>query len=93
MPSDSANSADDLALLRSLIAQSEAARDSGTLADFTAALASLASRLWSDEEYRVVFQSLWSAVRAHATPIPLRQQMAAEATRLGHPDVDWSLYF
>jgi|HubBroStandDraft_6_1064221.scaffolds.fasta_scaffold2659135_1 hypothetical protein len=85
--------AEDLALLRSLITQATAAGELGTIANVTLRLAAFASRTWSDEEHRVVYQSLCAALRGIAAPIPLGQQMAAEATRLGHPDVDWSLYF
>jgi len=85
---------DELAALRALIAQAaafRAASDADTEALAAAAVEHLSGHRWRDEEHRVVYHSLRAALRH--TAIPIRQQMAAEATRMGHPDVDWSLYF
>jgi hypothetical protein len=51
----------------------------------------LASYKWGDEEHRVVFECLLAASRNRA--VPLQEEMAAQATRMGHPEVDWDLYF
>ena len=88
-----AEPSDELTLLRSLIAQVGTASRSGSLKDLAPALDAVAQRTWSEEEHRIVYESLRASARNHAAPIPLRQQMAAAATRLGHPDVDWDLYF
>ena len=92
MPStrDSAPEA-EIALLRALICAATAI-DGKTDTSETAQIASLlADYRWSDHEHRVVYQSLCAAHRNPA--ISLREQMAAAATRMGHPDVDWLLYF
>jgi hypothetical protein len=82
---------DELATLRSLIARAQEAVGAGTFATLAPALDELASHRWRDEEHRIVYHSLRAVLRNAA--IPLRHQMAAEATRMGHPDVDWALYF
>jgi hypothetical protein len=55
-------------------------------------LADMAGYRWADEEHRVVFESLRQMQR-RGTASSLRQELAAEATRIGHPDVDWATYF
>ncbi len=46
---------------------------------------------WSDEEHRIVYECLRKAQQLRI--VPLREWLASEATRLGHPDVDWDAYF
>jgi hypothetical protein len=72
----------ELAILRAFCASVPAAQDT---------LSRLANYSWQDEEHRVVYESLRAALRHPADR--LREEMAAEATRMGHPDVDWELYF
>ena len=84
----------EIAVLRGLISRaaggawSSATDDAGELG---ALLGGIASHLWADEEHRVVYGCLRSAQGLRKTR--LREEMAAEATRMGHPDVDWDLYF
>jgi len=47
--------------------------------------------VWRDEEHRVVFEALARAGRAD--PVTIREQLPAHATRMGFPDVNWTLYF
>ena len=55
------------------------------------ALCQLASHEWKDADHRVVFNALR---RCPGTEPPtLREQLPAETTRLGFPDVDWTAYF
>jgi hypothetical protein len=94
MPSDQSDlstAAAELALLRALIAPAEATPAGQLPAKLVWALDKLSNHRWLDEEHRVVYHSLRAALRS--TAVPLRQQMAVEATRMGHPDVDWPLYF
>lgn len=51
----------------------------------------LSNHNWSNEEHRVVFLCLRKSIGFIGKG--LRREMAAEATRRGHPDVDWDLYF
>ena len=46
---------------------------------------------WHEPEHRVVYEALKVAVRRNREP--LREQLPAEATRMGFPDVDWAAYF
>ncbi len=88
---ESPGRAREIAILRALVSLAEQdptrPRD-GRLAD---ALHALRGYRWSDEENRIVYECLRGA--AHKTAAPLRKDMAAEAVRMGHPDVEWSLYF
>ncbi|HEY6467921.1 MAG TPA: hypothetical protein VIY69_18110 [Candidatus Acidoferrales bacterium] len=80
----------EIAMLSGLISRVRAheARDAG---GFVGLLGELSGYIWAGEEHRVVYECLRSAQGRHV--VPLREQMAAEATRMGHPDVDWDLYF
>lgn len=60
-------------------------------AAFTATIQSLHGHRWQYDEHRVVFEAL-DRVRP-ADPAPLREQLAAHATRMGFPEVGWELYF
>jgi hypothetical protein len=57
----------------------------------TAILAKLHAHPWQDPEHRVVFEALTLLPRRHATE--LREQLPAQATRMGFPDVNWQKYF
>jgi hypothetical protein len=79
----------ELSILRASVRLAEAGRPDDV---FDYAFSELANHRWSNEEHRIVFESLRAAIRRHQST-SLRQEMAAEATRMGHPDVDWNLYF
>jgi hypothetical protein len=57
----------------------------------TAILAQLRSHRWQDPEHRVVFEALTLLPTRQATE--LREQLPAQATRMGFPDVNWEKYF
>ena len=46
---------------------------------------------WQDSEHRVVFEALTALPGRDATE--LREQLPAQATRMGFPDVNWENYF
>jgi hypothetical protein len=81
----------ELAILRALIFLGEDGRAGSANAKLTTALQALQDHPWNDEENRVVYESLRRASRRSG--VPLREEMAAEAVRMGHPDADWDLYF
>lgn len=78
----------ELAILRTLLAIGGEAAES---ADMTQTIASLDKRAWRDAEHRVVYRCWRTARRNRA--VPLREEMAAQATRMGHPDIEWPTYF
>jgi hypothetical protein len=47
--------------------------------------------VWLSGDNRVVFESL-SGLSTSLTPAQLREQLPAQATRLGFPDVPWENY-
>jgi hypothetical protein len=51
----------------------------------------LAAYSWRDAENRVVFESL-TGLASGLTPEELREQLPAQATRMGFPDVAWENY-
>jgi hypothetical protein len=54
----------------------------------------LAGYAWHDSDNRVVFETLCRLRDASAlTPSDLREQLPAQATRMGFPDVNWENYF
>jgi hypothetical protein len=55
------------------------------------ALCNVSSHDWKDADHRVVFDALRRSPGKE--PALLREQLPAEATRLGFPDVDWADYF
>jgi hypothetical protein len=65
-----------------------APRASGAL---EATKAALSGYVWLYQEHGVVFEALQQTRLNDSTP--LREQLPARATRMGFPDVDWSLYF
>ena len=54
-------------------------------------LAQLRAHRWQDPEHRVVFEALTLLPGRDATE--LREQLPAQATRMGFPDIDWDPYF
>ena len=82
----SSRCAREVAILRTLVSLAEH-RD----ARLAGAVHALRTHRWSDEENRVVYECLRSTSRGTVTA--LREEMAAEAVRAGHPDVEWGLYF
>jgi hypothetical protein len=46
---------------------------------------------WVDADHRIVFQALLRLGDASAKS--LREQLPAEATRMGFPDIDWNVYW
>jgi hypothetical protein len=56
-----------------------------------AILTALRTHQWQDPEHRVVFEALISLPERN--PNELREQLPAQATRMGFPDVNWDEYF
>ena len=56
-----------------------------------AILAKLSAHHWQDPEHRVVFEALTLLPGRDSTE--LREQLPAQATRMGFPDVNWDAYF
>jgi hypothetical protein len=54
-------------------------------------LAKLRAHRWQDPEHRVVFEALTLLPGRQAKE--LREQLPAQATRMGFPDVNWDRYF
>ena len=54
-------------------------------------LAKLGEHRWQHPEHRVLFEALALLQRRNATE--LREQLPAQATRMGFPDVNWDQYF
>jgi hypothetical protein len=54
-------------------------------------LAQLRAHRWQDPEHRVVFEALTALPGRQSTE--LREQLPAQATRMGFPDVNWDHYF
>ena len=60
-------------------------------ADWNRIAGRLASHAWSDPEHKVVYDAL-RAVRSNDAQTR-REQLPAQATRMGFPEVDWTNYF
>jgi len=58
--------------------------------DYPKCVASLASHPWQDAEHRVIYEAL-DRIR-FLPPAVRRNELAAEVTRMGFPDVDCSDY-
>lgn len=56
-----------------------------------AILTALRRHQWQNPEHRVVFEAL--ALLPGRSKKELREQLPAQATRMGFPDVDWDEYF
>ncbi len=54
-------------------------------------LAQLRAHRWQDPEHRVVFEALTLLPGRQSSN--LREQLPAQATRMGFPDVNWDHYF
>jgi hypothetical protein len=52
---------------------------------------SLGDYLWADQDHRIVFEALVRSAKVPASS--LRERLAAEATRMGFPDIHWDAYF
>jgi hypothetical protein len=51
----------------------------------------LSSHVWQDAEHRVVFEAIQRL--SSSDPQLLREQLPAQTTRMGFPDVNWENYF
>ena len=54
-------------------------------------LRELSEYVWQGAEHRVVFEAI--ARLCSSDPSLLREQLPAQATRMGFPDVNWESYF
>jgi hypothetical protein len=59
--------------------------------DLNRALQRLAAYMWLEPEHQTVFQAIRRAGKR--TNARLRDELPAQATRMGFPDVDWPRYF
>jgi hypothetical protein len=57
----------------------------------TTVMRELSSHVWQDAEHRVVFEAIQRL--SSSDPKLLREQLPAQATRMGFPDVSWDNYF
>jgi hypothetical protein len=55
------------------------------------AMRDLSSHVWQDAEHRVVFEAIQRL--SSSDPQLLREQLPAQTTRMGFPDVNWENYF
>jgi hypothetical protein len=83
-------------ILRALCTRPSAFDPSGTdhasaRAARPAILAQLRAHRWQGPEHRVVFEAL--TLLPGRNVAELRQQLPAQATRMGFPDVNWDHYF
>jgi hypothetical protein len=51
----------------------------------------LSSHIWQDAEHRVVFEAIQRL--CSSDPHLLREQLPAQTTRMGFPEVSWENYF
>lgn len=51
----------------------------------------LSNHVWQDAEHRVIFEAIQRL--NSSDPQLLREQLPAQTTRMGFPDVDWQNYF
>jgi len=58
--------------------------------DWHSVLHRLSAYEWKDPEHKVVFDAL-QAIKSDDAPIR-RQELPAQVTRMGFPDVDWGKY-
>jgi hypothetical protein len=81
-------------ILRALCSDPSPSTDNPAAA-FTAKRAAILAKLrtygWQDAEHRVVFEALTLLPGRQAKE--LREQLPAQATRMGFPDVNWQKYF
>jgi hypothetical protein len=57
----------------------------------TTAMRELSDHVWQDAEHRVVFEAIQRL--SSSDPKLLQEQLPAQATRMGFPDVSWDKYF
>lgn len=81
----------EIAALREFISRATGNASVDSEAELGKLIGEFAGYVWSDEEHRVVYECVRSARGRRV--VRFREEMAAEATRMGHPDVDWDLYF
>jgi hypothetical protein len=55
------------------------------------AMRELSNHIWQDAEHRVVFEAIQRL--SSSDPKLLREQLPAQTTRMGFPDVSWESYF
>jgi hypothetical protein len=55
------------------------------------AMRELSNHIWQDAEHRVVFEAIQRL--SSSDPQLLREQLPAQTTRMGFPDVNWENYF
>src|ERR1700677_610412 len=55
------------------------------------AMRELSNHVWQDAEHRVVFEAIQRL--SSSDPKLLQEQLPAQATRMGFPDVSWDNYF
>src|SRR3984957_8158845 len=55
------------------------------------AMRELSNHVWQDAEHRGVFEAIQRL--SSSDPRLLREQLPAQATRMGFPDVSWENYF
>lgn len=51
----------------------------------------LSNHVWQDAEHRIVFEAIQRL--SSSDPRLLREQLPAQTTRMGFPDVNWENYF
>lgn len=56
-----------------------------------AVMRDLSKHVWQDAEHRVVFEAIERL--SSSDPQLLREQLPAQTTRMGFPDVNWENYF
>ena len=57
----------------------------------TTVMRELSNHVWQDGEHRVVFEAIQRL--SSSDPKLLQEQLPAQATRMGFPDVSWDNYF
>ncbi len=57
----------------------------------TTVMRELSNHIWQDAEHAVVFEAIQRL--SSSDPKLLREQLPAQATRMGFPDVSWDNYF
>lgn len=80
-------------ILRALCTRQSAFAVPGKHREFDRAtiLAQLRAHRWQNPEHRVVFEAL--TLLPGRSAADLREQLPAQATRMGFPDINWDTYF
>lgn len=79
------------ALLERAFLQSLCAIDARARSQASSAL-TLAKYVWWDQDNQIVFEAL-NQLSLDLSPLQLREQLPAQATRMGFPEVIWTNYF